>query len=98
MVQGKIRPNLAFMNVEIVLGGKERFDSFGKALERVSPEAEFVAVHDAARPLMAAEWIDTLFQTAVRTGAAIPGIPVTSTLKRVGSDQRIEETVSRAEL
>lgn len=94
----KFAPNLAFMNVEIVIGGKERFDSVQKALEKVSPEAEYVAVHDAARPVMVADWVDAVFQAAEKTGAAIPAIPVTSTLKRVDSEHRIEQTVSREHL
>lgn len=94
----KFAPNLAFMNVEIVIGGHERFDSVRKALERVSPEADFVAVHDAARPVMTADWVDAVFKAAQKTGAAIPAVPVTSTLKKVGNDQRIQSTVSREHL
>lgn len=94
----KFAPNLAFMNVEIVVGGRDRHDSVQKGLERIKPEAEFVAVHDAARPVMVSEWIDAVFKAAVRTGAAIPAIPVTSTLKRVGDGNRIESTVSREKL
>ncbi|MCA9098899.1 MAG: 2-C-methyl-D-erythritol 4-phosphate cytidylyltransferase, partial [Planctomycetaceae bacterium] len=37
-------------------------------------------------------------KAAENTGAAIPAVPVTSTLKRVGSDNRIEKTVSRDHL
>lgn len=94
----KFAPNLAFMNVEIVEGGAERADSVRNALARVRPEAEFVAVHDAARPLLVAEWIDRVFRAAEKTGAAILATPVTSTLKRGGRDATIEATVSRAGL
>jgi len=94
----KFAPNLAFMNVQIIIGGKERFDSVRKALEQVSPEADYVAVHDAARPLMVPDWVDAVFKAAEKNGAAIPAVPVTSTLKRVGVDNRIEKTVSREQL
>lgn len=94
----KFAPNLAFMNVEIVPGGAERADSVRNALARVRHEAEFVAVHDAARPLLVAEWIDRVFRAAEKSGAAILATPVTSTLKRARADQTIEETVSRAGL
>jgi 2-C-methyl-D-erythritol 4-phosphate cytidylyltransferase len=90
----KFRPNLAFMNVELVTGGAERADTVEKALARVRPDVEFVAVHDAARPLLVPEWIDKLFQAAEKTGAVIPAIPVTSTVKRVAGDA-IRETVDR---
>src|ERR1700730_18371931 len=44
--------NLAFMNVQIANGGAERFESVANALALVKPEADFVAVHDAARPCL----------------------------------------------
>jgi 2-C-methyl-D-erythritol 4-phosphate cytidylyltransferase len=91
----KFAPNLAFMNVEIVTGGAERADSVCNALARVRPEAEFVAVHDAARPLLVAEWIDRVFQSAEQSGAAILATPITSTLKRSRTDGTIEATVPR---
>ncbi|HTN02115.1 2-C-methyl-D-erythritol 4-phosphate cytidylyltransferase [Planctellipticum variicoloris] len=94
----KFRPNLAFMNVEIIAGGAERADSVERALARVRADVDFVAVHDAARPLLAKEWIDEVFDAAVQTGGAILAAPVTATLKRVDSRQSIEETVPRAGL
>ena len=94
----KFAPNLAFMNVELVTGGAERADSVRNALARVRPEAEYVAVHDAARPLLVAEWIDRVFRAAEKSGAAILATPVTSTLKRGRPDGTIEATVSRSGL
>ncbi|MFN0053208.1 MAG: 2-C-methyl-D-erythritol 4-phosphate cytidylyltransferase [Planctomycetales bacterium] len=94
----KFAPNLAFMNVEIVPGGAERFDSVRNALARVRPEAEYIAVHDAARPLLVAEWIDRVFRAAEKSGAAILGSPITSTLKRAAADGSIEATVPRDKL
>src|SRR6516165_249410 len=63
--------NLAFMNVQIAEGGPERFESVANALAKVKPEAEFVAIHDAARPCVTAELIDTVFTSAAKTGAAM---------------------------
>ncbi len=94
-VKEKFRPNLAFMNVEIVEGGAERFESVQNALARVKSDVDFVAVHDAARPLLVKEWIDTLFVQAEKTGAVIPAIAASDTLKRVGADRTIVETVPR---
>jgi len=95
----KFRPNLAFMEIEIVAGGEERADSVENALARVHADVDFVAVHDAARPLLTAKWINEVFKAAEKSDAAIPAIPVTSTLKRVESlakkGQQIVETVSR---
>jgi 2-C-methyl-D-erythritol 4-phosphate cytidylyltransferase len=94
-VKEKFRPNLAFMNVDLVEGGSERFQSVQNALARVKSDIEFVAIHDAARPLIVKEWVDTVFAEAEKSGAAIPAIPTSNTLKRVGPDRTILETVSR---
>ncbi len=94
----KFRPNLAFLNVEIVAGGKERADSVQNALAKVRDEVDFVAVHDAARPLLAKQWITEVFAAAEKHGAALLATPVTSTLKRVNADHVIEQTVDRSTL
>jgi 2-C-methyl-D-erythritol 4-phosphate cytidylyltransferase len=90
--------NAALMGIEVVEGGAERYDSVARALERVSGDADFVAVHDAARPCIASEWIDAVFAAAAKSGAAILATPVTGTLKRAGGTQTIQETVSRENL
>jgi 2-C-methyl-D-erythritol 4-phosphate cytidylyltransferase len=94
-VKEKFRPNLAFMNIDIVEGGAERFESVQNALARVPTDIDFVAVHDAARPLIVKEWVDAVFEAAEKTGAAIPALPPANTLKRVGPDHTIRETISR---
>ncbi|WP_010582874.1 2-C-methyl-D-erythritol 4-phosphate cytidylyltransferase [Schlesneria paludicola] len=94
----KFRPNLAFMDIEVVTGGAERADSVLKGLERVRPDVDFVAVHDAARPLIVKEWIDQVFRAVEKSDAAILATPVTSTLKRTDANQKITETVSREHL
>ena len=91
----KFGSNVAILGIEVVNGGKERFDSVAAALEKVKPEAEFVCIHDAARPCLADAWIDRVFEAAQKTGAAIFALPVAGTLKRVGENHRISETVSR---
>lgn len=91
----KFGANVAILGIEVVEGGAERADSVQKALERVRDDADFIAVHDAARPCLADEWIDRVFAAAEKTGAAMLAIPVTGTLKRVGKDHVIQETVAR---
>jgi 2-C-methyl-D-erythritol 4-phosphate cytidylyltransferase len=86
------------MGVDVVDGGAERADSIQNALARVKPDIEYVAVHDAARPCIANEWITKVFDEAQRTAAAILAIPVGGTLKRVSANRTIEETVSREKL
>ncbi len=94
----KFSANIAILGIEVVDGGAERADSVEAALARVKPQADFVCVHDAARPCLTDAWIDAIFEAAEKTGAAIPAIPVSNTLKRVKADHTIEETVSRENL
>ncbi|HEX4150276.1 MAG TPA: 2-C-methyl-D-erythritol 4-phosphate cytidylyltransferase [Pirellulales bacterium] len=91
----KFSSNVAILGIEVVEGGKERADSIQNALARVKADIQFVAVHDAARPCIADEWITRVFEAAERSGAAILAVPVGATLKRVGPDQKITETVPR---
>ena len=94
----KFGANLAFMGVTLAEGGAHRADSVRRGLEKLGPEIDFVAIHDAARPCIATPWIDRVFEAGARTGAAILATPVIGTLKRVGPDGTITETVDRTGL
>jgi 2-C-methyl-D-erythritol 4-phosphate cytidylyltransferase len=93
--QFKFASNVAILGIEVVYGGAERADSIANALAHVKPTADFVCVHDAARPCLADEWVDKIFEVAAQTGAAIFATPVSGTVKRVGPDKIIRETVAR---
>ncbi|HVA46891.1 MAG TPA: 2-C-methyl-D-erythritol 4-phosphate cytidylyltransferase [Pirellulales bacterium] len=90
----KFSSNVVVLGIEVVEGGKERADSIERAMARVKADVDFIAVHDAARPCLADEWITRVFEAAEKSGAAILALPVAATLKRV-KGQTIEETVSR---
>ena len=92
------KANLAFLDLTIVAGGKSRAESVRNGISAIRKPAEFIAVHDAARPLLTARWIDEVFAAAVAHQAAIPGLKISSTVKRVGSDSMISETVDRTNL
>jgi 2-C-methyl-D-erythritol 4-phosphate cytidylyltransferase len=92
------RANLAFLEIQVVAGGSSRAESVANALAAVADDAEFVAVHDAARPLLVPKWIDSVFSAAITHKAAIPGLPVTSTVKRTTAASTIAETVDRTRL
>ena len=66
----------------IVAGGKRRQDSVRAGLNRVDREVRYVAVHDAARPLVTPTQIERLFQQCQIHGAAGLAEPVNDTLKR----------------
>jgi 2-C-methyl-D-erythritol 4-phosphate cytidylyltransferase len=95
LVKSKFGAHLGLLGVEVVLGGKERFDSVANALARVRADADLVAIHDAARPCITSTLIDEVFASASKTGAAILAIPVSDTVKRGDEKGRIEATISR---
>src|SRR6516164_2092858 len=90
--------NLAFLNIQIVEGGKQRFDSVANALAKLKDDAEFVAIHDAARPCLTRELIDGVFARAAKDGAAVLAVPVGDTLKQSDGQDRVQTTVSRQNL
>ena len=94
----KFGANIAIMGVEVVDGGAERHDSIAAGMAKVNPDVDFVAVHDAVRPVLLDGWIDEVFSAAEKSGAAILALPVTATLKRSANGREIDETVAREQL
>ncbi|EMI57785.1 2-C-methyl-D-erythritol 4-phosphate cytidylyltransferase [Rhodopirellula sallentina] len=78
--------------IRVVLGGDERSDTVAAALDEIDRESantiEWVAVHDAARPLVRDTDLDDVFDAARQTNAAILATPVTGTLKREPAGNR----------
>ncbi len=95
MFKRRYAANLAFMNIQMADGGKERFESVANALALVKEEAEFVAIHDAARPCLMPTLIDAVFGQAAKSGAALLAVPVTDTVKRGDPQNRVQSTLAR---
>ena len=85
------------MNVlEPVAGGATRQASVRAGLEALASCApDIVLVHDAARPFASASLITRAIAAAEKTGAAIPALPVTDTVKRIDNTGTIEATLDR---
>jgi len=82
-----------------VAGGETRTDSVRAGLAEVRDDALVVLVHDAARPLLPEEVIErVLAPLSEGWDGAVPGLPVSDTLKRVGPDGAALETVPRDSL
>lgn len=84
--------------LRVVAGGARRQDSVANALDAVSPGAEIVLVHDAARPFVSADVISRTIDAAAAHGAAIAAVAVTDTVKQVtmeGGDLVIAGTIPR---
>ncbi|MFA4967743.1 MAG: 2-C-methyl-D-erythritol 4-phosphate cytidylyltransferase [Candidatus Margulisiibacteriota bacterium] len=83
---------------KVAAGGEERSDSVANGLKLVSKDCDIVLVHDGARPLITADIIEKSIKAAEEFGACVVGIPVKDTIKRVGDDLFIEDTVDRKTL
>jgi len=85
--------------VASVAGGETRADSVRIGVGEVAADAAVIVVHDAARPLVSDELVERVV-TPLSQGwdGAVPGLAVVDTVKRVGPDGAIVETVPRGDL
>ncbi len=84
----------------VVHGGKERQDSVFNGLNFLSASGhgDIVAIHDAARPFLKEELLETLNLAARETGGAAPGIKVVDTIKSVDGNSIVAGHLKRDEL
>jgi 2-C-methyl-D-erythritol 4-phosphate cytidylyltransferase len=80
--------------VEFAPAGATRAESVANALAIAPQDVEWVAVHDAARPLVSRDLIDATLAAAGEHGAASPALPVTLTIKET-TDGRLPAKVVR---
>jgi 2-C-methyl-D-erythritol 4-phosphate cytidylyltransferase/2-C-methyl-D-erythritol 2,4-cyclodiphosphate synthase len=82
-----------------VPGGASRQESVRAGLEALSVRApDIVLIHDAARPFCSTELVSRAIAACGETGAAIPALEVTDTIKRVDSGGHVAGTIDRAQL
>ena len=93
---GKISHAGNFKKVRsIIAGGERRQDSVRAGLDHLDAAARYVAVHDAARPLITPEQIDHLFEHCQKHGAAALAEPVNDTIKRADADLAVIGSLDR---
>ena len=78
----------------LTTGGARRQDSVLRGLEKIQ-KSPVVAIHDGARPCITQSILEQGLQKVGKTGAAIPVIPVTDTVKRLNDIGRVETTLPR---
>ena len=83
---------------QIITGGETRQESVFRAIAQVDENADFLAIHDGARPLIRPQEIDLAGSAAVEHGAAALGVPVKDTVKQVDADGKIVDTPERSTL
>ncbi|MFT3786188.1 MAG: 2-C-methyl-D-erythritol 4-phosphate cytidylyltransferase [Tepidisphaeraceae bacterium] len=80
--------------------GSSRAESVRRALGEIPQSVEWVAIHDAARPLVSGGLIARTIDAAQLYGAAGPAMPVMLTIKKAGKTlpAPVEQTVPRHQL
>jgi len=94
----EIQREAACCGVRVVAGGETRTRSVKNGMDALPEGLSYVAIHDAARPLVTNALLAECYLMAQKHKAAIPGKRVNDTLKRVECDGRIAETVDRSDL
>ncbi|HEY0369834.1 MAG TPA: 2-C-methyl-D-erythritol 4-phosphate cytidylyltransferase [Chthoniobacterales bacterium] len=82
----------------VIAGGTRRQDSVANGLNSLGKKARFVAVQDAARPLVRPADIERVFDAVQRQGAAALAAPVRDTLKRADADHFVIGGIEREDL
>jgi len=81
----------------LVAGGPTRFHSVLAGLQLIT-NPSLVAIHDAARPLVSSQLIDSCFKVAETKSCAIPVIPINDSIRYVSGphNKAIDRTQYRA--
>ncbi|MCL2485503.1 MAG: 2-C-methyl-D-erythritol 4-phosphate cytidylyltransferase [Endomicrobia bacterium] len=86
-----------YKNLTFVAGGKERFDSVKNGLNIINKDIDFIAVHDAARPLINKKDILAVLKKAAENRAAIAAEKTKDTIKTV-KNGFVKNTLDRSVL
>lgn len=79
----------------VVRGGQTRQESVKNALAAVNPQADLVAVHDGARPLLRTETLSRVIAGAAETGCAVSGVKSADTIKTLDAQGCVASTIDR---
>ena len=97
--QNELVPAFGLSKVSrVVSGGARRQDSVWNGLQAVDGRTAVVVIHDAVRPFVTEAMVQAVVDRARSHGAALVGIPLRDTIKRVGPDGMIETTLDRQRL
>lgn len=81
--------------VSVVMGGETRQLSVLSGVKEISSDADFIAIHDGARPLVTEKVIIDTLNCAIESNAATTGVKVVDTIKCVDEKENIIDTPDR---
>lgn len=82
----------------LCVGGASRAESVAKAFAEIPAAADWVLVHDGARPCLSRAVLTRSLKAAARNGAVACGLPASLTVKSVDRRGRVEQTLDRNRL
>ena len=80
--------------LKIIIGGAERWQSVQNGVNALESSAEYVLVHDVARPFISKEIIREVCETLVSKGSCLVAKPAIDTIK-IATDGKVESTIDR---
>lgn len=86
--------SLVKSKLKIVIGGAERWQSVQNGVNALESRAEYVLVHDVARPFVSEEIIREVCETLVNKGSCLVAKPAIDTIK-IAVDGKVESTIDR---
>lgn len=85
----------AGLHVTLVPGGADRQESVYHGIDACPHEAQIIAIHDGARPLVTREVIARTIDSAKAYGSGVAAVALKDTVKRVGADGTVIDTPAR---
>jgi len=84
--------------VRVIAGGSTRKESVRNGLEVVDSKTDFVLIHDGVRPFVDEGSVTRVIEEAKETGAAVLGVPVKPTIKKLDQHMVVDTTLRRDHL
>ncbi len=84
--------------LKLTAGGTDRHNSVANGIAAVSPDSQYIAVHDGARPYITQEQISRTLEAAKLHQAAASATRITDTVKRSSSENFASESICRVNL
>ena len=82
---------------QIVAGGRERYESGYMGLQPIE-DADYVLIHDGARPMINKKIVSDSIEGAMKYGACVVGMPAKDTIKVIDENEYAKETPPRKTL
>ena len=81
---------------KLIVGGADRTESVHLGLQEINADAEYVAIHDGARPFASPALIKRTIEAAVKYQAVAPAVPLRDAIRQ--SDRRKNWALERESL